>query len=198
MIKKQFFSPGNKTQFLSLENMAWRINQAIFFAGLGPNWVTVGRSVKEKLKAAVNSSDIFACRPETRVVRGANGYMNSAWKIFGVAPRSLPNSTTATNIAAPTNASRKYQRTSLWWLLCGRPEFLHIYLTAVSVVQCWSLECLYLPLPGSTNCYVRRVPVGPVESRNSWKIKTFRHVEVLKFDVGPAKVLILVNVALKN
>jgi len=55
-------------------------------------------------------------RPETRVA-GTHGQPNSAWKIFGIAPRSWPNNTAATNIAPTTNASRKYQRTSLWWNL---------------------------------------------------------------------------------
>ena len=55
-------------------------------------------------------------RPETHVV-GNQGQLNSAWKIFGVAPQSWQNSTTTTaNIAAPSHANRKYQQTSLWWL----------------------------------------------------------------------------------
>ena len=56
-------------------------------------------------------------RPETQVV-GANGHMNSAWKIFGVTPQSWPNSNTTTaNITPASSVPRKYQRTSLWWFV---------------------------------------------------------------------------------
>jgi len=84
----------------------------------------------------------FAYRPETHVVGGANGNMNSAWKIFGVAPRSWSNNAVASNSAAPPAACRKYQRTSLWWLyasiLSGRPELPCVNLTDASAVQCRS------------------------------------------------------------
>jgi len=65
--------------------------------------------------APVTNSVSCVGRPGTHVVEN-QAQLNSAWKIFGVAPRSWPNSTTTADIAAASVARRKYQRTSLWWL----------------------------------------------------------------------------------
>jgi len=110
----------------------------------------------------MTNGEWLAVRPATRPVQD-HSQLNSAWKIFGVAPRSWPNNTTTANTAAPSVASRKYQPTSLWWLhVMSAVDVVNFstYLSLVGnrflrrcIVQCWRPMCLYFSSPGIISLY---------------------------------------------